>query len=495
MCADFDIFMTPADYKVLLVDDDPSMLRLLARWLEKAGYLVRTASDGQEALDAIELECPDFLVTDWEMPRVSGLELCRQVREMLLPHYVCIVFLTARTGATEMIAGLENGADDFLTKPVTEGALLARMQSSSRVLELERRLSLMAHTDFLTGLLTQRTFYECLDKEWHRARRFHLPLSCVMVDLDFFKQVNDVHGHPAGDSVLKFVAELLLDNCRASDTVCRYGGEEFCALLPETDESAAAVWAERVRARLAALRIPTSHNSLHITGSFGVAQCGDDVQTSEELVDLADQALLCAKRAGRDRVVRYASLADAAELKFDAAGRQDDVFNGMTARDAMRPLVVCLQENDTIEDAARFFLDSDISSTPVLDANGELAGFVSEKDIMVAMISPDGWRQLLSNVMKSNVICYEEDTPIRTIYEFLCRISIRGVVITKDGRPTGIISRASLLRWFHDWGIARNLNSRAGGSLLSSLEGNMPGMASAPALRSPHNVPAGQTAE
>ena len=259
----FDSSMTPANYRVLLVDDDPAMLRILSKWLAKAGYPVRTAADGQEALDAIELECPDFLVTDWEMPRLDGLELCRQVGEMLLPHYVYIIFLTVRTGAKEMIAGLEHGADDFLTKPVTEGELLARMRSSSRVLELERRLSVMAHTDSLTGLLTQRSFYESLEKEWHRAKRFHLPLSCVMMDLDFFKQVNDVHGHQVGDSVLKFVAELLVDNCRASDTVSRYGGEEFCTMLPETSESEAVVWAERAGAAGRAVHSRRPQESAH----------------------------------------------------------------------------------------------------------------------------------------------------------------------------------------------------------------------------------------
>ena len=97
--------MTAADYKVLLGDDDPAMLRLLSRWLERAGYPTRTAADGQEALEAVELECPDFVITDWEMPRINGLELCRRVREMALPHYVYILFLTAKTTPAEMIAG------------------------------------------------------------------------------------------------------------------------------------------------------------------------------------------------------------------------------------------------------------------------------------------------------------------------------------------------------------------------------------------------------
>lgn len=446
-----------SDYKVLVGDDDPAMRRLLARWLDGAGYPTRTVADGQEAIEAIELECPNFIITDWEMPRINGLELCRLVREMVLPHYVYIIFLTAKTDTTEMITGLEVGADDFLSKPVSQGELLARMRSGSRVLELERRLSLMARTDALTGLMTQRSFYESLEKEWHRSRRQHFPLSCVMMDLDFFKQVNDVHGHPAGDSVLKSWAELLLDNCRASDFVCRYGGEEFSILLPESNEIDAAAWAERTRRRLAALRIPSGHRILQVTGSFGVAQCRDELQNSEELVDLADQALLCAKRAGRDRVVQYSSLVDSPEPTLHAAERQDGIFQGILARDVMSPLVVCLRDQQTIDEATHFFVQSGMTSTPVLNADGAMAGFLSEKDLMAAMTSPECWQQPLYTVMRPNVISYEEDTPIRVIYEFLCRVSIRGVVITKEGRPTGTISRNSLLRWFRDWVISKRL--------------------------------------
>jgi two-component system, cell cycle response regulator len=453
--------MVPANYKVLLVDDDPAMLRLLTRWLEKVGYAVCTAADGQVALDTIEADCPDFLLTDWEMPRVDGLELCRQVRTMMLPHYVYTIFLTVRTAAADMIAGLENGADDFLTKPVTEGELLARLQSSSRVLELERRLSLLAHTDFLTGLLTKRTFFDSLEKEWHRSSRFHLPLSCVMVDLDFFKQINDVYGHPAGDSVLKTVAELLVDNCRASDTVCRYGGEEFCVLMPETDENDAAAWAERAKELLSALRIPTGEETLRITGSFGIAQYREDSEDPEELVKQADKALLWAKRTGRNCVVRYSALLGTANADLNSTNHHDEVFERMLARDAMVPLAVCPQAHDTIDQVARFLRHAGVSSTPVLEAGGMLAGFVSEKDIMAAMTSPNCWQQPVSTVMRPNVVCYEEDTPVRVIYEFLCRVTIRGVVIAKDGYPTGMISRGSLLQWYRDWAVGKDRGMRA----------------------------------
>jgi diguanylate cyclase (GGDEF)-like protein len=458
--------MTPADCKVLVVDDDPVMLHILSLWLQKAGYPVRLASDGRQALAAIEADCPHFLVTDWEMPNLNGLELCRRVRELGLPHYVYILFLTVRSAQEEIIAGLENGADDFLTKPVECGELLARIRAGSRVLELERRLSRMASTDPLTGLTTQRAFYDLLEKEWQRARRFALPLSCVMMDLDFFKRINDIHGHPAGDAALKAVAGLLSDNCRGSDTVCRYGGEEFCILLPQTGEPEAALWAERIRAHLAALVIRSGDKHIRLTASFGAAQRHDDTQTSEELVDLADQALLCAKQSGRDRVVRYESLGEADELTLQDDNTHGKLFSGILARHVMTPLVVCLREDETVGQAAEFFLRSRINSAPVVDAAGKLSGILSEKDLMAAMVSLDCWQQPVRQFMKPNVICYEENTPIRTIYEFLCRVSIRRVVIANEGRPGGTISRGTLLRWF------RNLVTSKG--LLENAETSQP---------------------
>ncbi len=446
-----------ADYKVLVGDDDPAILRLLSRWLQKAGYPTRTATDGQEALDAIEADCPDFVITDWEMPRINGLELCRRIRELHLPHYVYVLFLTVKTAPDEMIAGLEVGADDFLAKPVSEAELLARMRSGSRVLKLERRLNVMARTDALTGLMTRRSFYESLVKEWHRSRRSGRALSCVMIDLDFFKQVNDVHGHLAGDAMLKAAAEVLASNCRASDSICRYGGEEFCVMLPETTEADATQWAERARQRLAGVRVPAGTREMRITASFGVAEYHNGSDDSEHLVNHADQALLCAKRLGRDRVVQYALLVEPAEPEFQRLEQHEGIFQGIVARDVMSPLDVCLRVHQTVDEAAQFFLQSGIPSTPILDAAGALVGFLSERNVMAAMSSPEYWQRPLSTIMRANVICYEEDTPIRVVYEFLCRVSVRRVVVTSDGRPTGTIGRSSLLAWFRNWVISRGL--------------------------------------
>ena len=441
---------------VLLVDDDPAMRRILSKWLEKDGYSVRAVSDGREAIAAIEQECPDFLITDWEMPHVDGLELCRRVRAMDLPGYVYTLFLTVKSAPAEMIEGLEIGADDFLSKPVGQGELLARMRAGARILELERRLGQLARTDSLTGLITQRVFYESLEREWERVRRSGAPLSCVMLDIDFFKRVNDIHGHPTGDAILRSVAGLLRGNCRLNDVPCRYGGEEFAVLLPDTTEENAKLWAERVREVLAATSVVINGRDLRVTGSFGVAQRRDDTQTAEELVDRADQALLCAKQSGRDRVISFESLNDAAAVDLKKSS-QYGIFDGTKARHVMSPMVACLHEDEPVGQAAEFFLRSRINSTPVVDTEGKLVGMLSDKDLMAAMVSLECWQTPVREVMKPNVIWYEEETPIQTIYEFLCRVSIRRVVIVNDNRPAGTISRSTLLRWFRNLVVTKGL--------------------------------------
>ena len=166
-----------------------------------------------------------------------------------------------------------------------------------------------------------------------------------------------------------------------------------------------------------------------------------------------------------------ASLADAAEPSLHLLKQHDGVFQDFFARDVMTPLAVCLHEDQTIDEAAEFFLCSGISSTPVLKADGALAGFLSKKDLLAVMVSPDCWRQPLYSVMRPNVVTYGEETPIRVIYEFLCRVSIHSVVITKHGRPTGIISQNSLLCWFRNGATDRGLILPDSSSLVPAAHG------------------------
>lgn len=434
----------------LIVDDDPQLLRILGHYLRAAGIEVREADDGEAALQAVQTQCPDFLITDWEMPRLDGLELCRRVRQENLPHYVYVLFLTSKRTSAELIAALEAGADEFVSKPLDRGELLARLRSGQRVLDLERRLNEAARSDPLTGIPTRRAFYEEFERELSRARRYRLPLSCVMLDVDFFKKINDVYGHPTGDEVLKAVASLLDNGRRVSDYVCRHGGEEFCVILPETEEKAAVTWAERTRAALAALRIQAGSTEVKITASFGIAQLLEDTKSGEQLVDQADQALLVAKQTGRDRVVRYQSLCDNTTLSFAGTGGKDP-FENVQARNVMTTLVSCVDQDETVGRAAEFFLRFRLNSSPVVDAQGKLVGILTENDVIGVMTEPDSWSRPVREAMKTSIVCYEEDTPARAIYDFLTRVTVPRVIIVNDGYPTGLISRGTLLRWFSTW--------------------------------------------
>lgn len=445
---------------ILIVDDDTAMLRLLAKWLEGEGYTVRCANDGLEAIELIQADCPHILMTDWEMPRMDGMDLCRWVRRAELPHYVYTIFLTVRSGSGDMVRGLEAGADDFLKKPVDRGELLARIRAGTRVLELESRLSLLAKLDPLTGLLTQRTFYEDAAKEWSRSTRYKFPVSCVMLDIDFFKRINDVYGHGVGDEVIRRIARILQDNCRTSDIVSRYGGEEFCCLLPETNESEAALWAERVREQISKTKIHVEEVELAITASMGVCERRPDTSAVSTLVEMADQALLVAKRSGRDRVVMYHALHNRGQHNF--VDNREKLFGGVTAKSVMTTIVAGLRQDETLGQATRYFLRMRIGSGPVTSADGKLVGILSDKDCLATMLTP-GWADLLiKDVMKHNVVCYDEDTPVQQIYEFLCRVSIRTVVIVKDQVPVGVITRGSLLRWASNVFRAEHLEREQG---------------------------------
>jgi diguanylate cyclase (GGDEF)-like protein len=432
---------------ILLVDDDPALLRLLRKWLEDRGFAVECAGNGRQAIAAIEANCPQILITDLDMPYVDGIGLCKWLRSQELASYVYTIVITGHISLDSMIESLDAGADDFIKKPVDKAELSARVRSGLRVLELESRLNVLAKTDMLTGLPTRRTFFELADREWSRAGRYHIPVSAVMVDIDFFKRINDTYGHRVGDDALRAIAKVLQESCRSSDIVGRYGGEEFCVLLPETNELHAIEWADRVRERIAGRTDLVPGLGKALTASFGVAQRLADTDSMDDLIELADQSLLVAKRSGRDLVVGFQSLANSTGASQEVDG-PETVFEGLTAREVMTTIVAGIRENEPVGRAARYFLRFRFNSAPVVDSDGQLVGILSERDVMAIMMLPRWWETQVKDVMKKNVVCYEESASVVSIYEFLCRVSLRGVIVVKEGRPTGMISRGSLLRWF-----------------------------------------------
>ncbi|HEU4530796.1 MAG TPA: diguanylate cyclase [Steroidobacteraceae bacterium] len=299
---------------ILLVEDEPTTRLMTARQLKRAGYEVEAVANGVEALARLRDRFFPLLLTDWEMPEMDGLALCRAVRESSLEGYVYTILLTARDSKAHIIEGLQAGADDYLTKPVDDSELMARLNTGRRILELERSLKAANHekhllsiTDPLTATFNRRYLMEQLQKEIERARRYSRPLTAVLCDIDHFKKVNDTHGHQAGDDVLRGFAQLLMSSSRKGvDWVARYGGEEFLIVLPETSVEDGAGFAEKIRTLVAGRKFTTSAGSLPITSSFGVAGYdsvnGNDEAGIDHLIAYADLCLYRSKEAGRNRV-------------------------------------------------------------------------------------------------------------------------------------------------------------------------------------------------
>jgi diguanylate cyclase (GGDEF)-like protein len=270
--------------------------------------------DGAAALERMIKTYYPMPITDWEMPEMDGVELCRTVRGLQLDGYVYVLLLTARDAKEHMVAGLEAGADDYLIKPVYEPELLARLNTGRRILALEYSLRLanernrvLSITDPLTRAFNRRQLMDQLPREVQRARRYAYPFSLIMCDIDHFKVVNDVHGHAVGDEILQqFVTRINTSIRSSSDWIARYGGEEFIIVLPDTNHDGGRFVAEKIRQQIAATPFDTEVGPVQVTASFGVAstpQTGPSLGMGVEVqIAVADACLYRSKRDGRNLV-------------------------------------------------------------------------------------------------------------------------------------------------------------------------------------------------
>jgi two-component system cell cycle response regulator len=292
--------------KILIAEDDPVSRRLLEAFLSKWGYDVVVTCDGGEAWEVLnEADAPSLVVSDWMMPKIDGLELCRKIRKMQRSSYTYFIILTAKERKEDVIQGLEAGADDFLIKPFHQEELKYRVQIGKRIIELEQRIQVLAYTDPLTGVLNRRAFIERMEAEINRSIRENAPLSLILTDIDHFKRINDKFGHQAGDLVLQKFTKQLSKSSRLYDFVGRYGGEEFVVCFPGGDKMHGRSVAERMRKGVEAMKIklPNSSQSVKITASFGLASLRMGYEeTVDSLIKRVDEAMYKAKHEGKNRV-------------------------------------------------------------------------------------------------------------------------------------------------------------------------------------------------
>jgi two-component system cell cycle response regulator len=313
--------------RILVVDDHPDNVEILNARLSSRGFQVETATNGQEALDAVQANPPHLILLDVMMPLMDGHEVSRRIKNDDRLPFIPIILVTARGDTQDKVEGLDAGADDYLTKPINFPELEARVRSMLRIKRLQdeldeknrelevvnKKLRKLSITDGLTELFNHRHVHELLHEEFERSRRSGEPMAVVMLDLDRFKQVNDTYGHPTGDVILYETAEILRHTAREIDMTGRYGGEEFIVILPGATEDAANQFAERVRQRVAEHVYRDEATEVRMTVSSGVASFPSlDIDSPDMLVKRADEALYTAKETGRNRVIRASEATAAA---------------------------------------------------------------------------------------------------------------------------------------------------------------------------------------
>jgi two-component system, cell cycle response regulator len=303
-----------AAMKILLAEDDAVSRLLMRRTLESFGYEVLVAQNGRNAAEILcEEDGPRLALIDWMMPELDGLAVCQEVRNRQAEgSYVYVVLLTSKQDSEDIVAGLEAGADDYLTKPCHPAELKARLHTGLRILSLERKLVQAreemrerATRDSLTGLWNRASILSLAHSEVSGFVRERSGFSLILCDVDHFKPINDAYGHLTGDHVLKEIATRLASAVRAYDAVGRYGGEEFLILLNDCDQSALQSRADVIRSTVSSRAIEANGHSLNVTISIGAVACeGAEAKLPlERILARADAALYEAKHQGRNRSI------------------------------------------------------------------------------------------------------------------------------------------------------------------------------------------------
>jgi diguanylate cyclase (GGDEF)-like protein len=428
---------------VLVVAKERGILRHLSRFLNTFGYRVQQVADSERALSLLETAPPDLLIADGDPAFRTTLDFCRRASGQKRLQYIYTLLLVNSATSIDLVEALEAGVDDFLRKPLVYGELLVRLRAGARALEFERRVRQQADTDPLTGLPSRTAFYERLRRHCKRSEEDAAETACVLLDVDFLRQINRREGRRAGDAVLRAVADRLRSIVEESAFLSAFAGGRFCALLPETSTDQAAEWAEGARAALSEMEVSVGDVAFRPTASFGIASCRADSDAGENLVAQAREALEQAKNSGRDCVVRFGEFDDEAKTWRDLAV-PGKLFEKTVARDVMTLLTILIGPDQTIGQAAAFFRQTGLESLVVVDDDGKLRGIVSAESVLSDSTVWDQAAGLVSDVMSTEVVGLDEQAEFAVLMGLFAGGSPAPVVITSEGKPTGLVTPDAL---------------------------------------------------
>jgi diguanylate cyclase (GGDEF)-like protein len=317
------LVLATAAHRVLVVNNDPDTTDCMRASLVEAGFEVITANDNIRGIQAVLRNAPQIVIAEWSIEGpMSGADFCQAVRADETTGFVYLMVLSGAIGKQTLTAAFDAGADDFIASPFDPAELVARVRAASRVVELEigvnrrklelhhanakmailnDRLQKLATRDGLTGLINRRRALERFDECWQLANRYDLPLTCLMIDIDRFKNVNDTYGHAAGDTILKGVADIMNSSTRSTDVVARLGGEEFLVIAPNTTLEQSMIVTDRILKNTRDATFQCDVQTVSVTVSIGAATACPTITNCEDMLKYADTALYRAKDTGRNR--------------------------------------------------------------------------------------------------------------------------------------------------------------------------------------------------
>ena len=291
-----------AGSEILLVDDSKTSRLQMKFSLNKLPLVIHEANDGIDALEVLKVHPQiQLIITDKNMPNMDGIRLIQEVRKSHSMTQLAVIGISASNESMLSVEFLKNGANDFITKPFMPEEMFSRVISSLEMIHYIKLAEEAAVKDFLTGLYNRKYLFETGSKLYENAKRKNLPIVVAMIDIDHFKKINDRYGHAAGDQALKMMGSLLQKEFRDSDVVSRYGGEEFCIVLTNTQMKFSVEVMQKICAKVEAMMIKMQNISFRMTLSVGLS---DNMGSSfEQMISFADAKLYQAKNEGRNRVI------------------------------------------------------------------------------------------------------------------------------------------------------------------------------------------------
>ncbi len=289
-------------YKVLVVEDSLPFRNMIKKILTSLQFKVLAAAHGEEAMSYFA-DNPDInlIITDYRMPVKDGLEVLKEVRKEKDKNSLGVIVMTSPSEKTDASIFLKNGASDFIAKPFSKEELICRVNNTIEAMENINKIANFANRDFLTGVYNRRFFYSDVEEYVQIAEETNEPYAFAMIDVDYFKKINDKYGHDAGDKVLKSIAKILNDNTKGSDIVARFGGEEFCVVLKKINKEEAVKFFVNLRAKVAENKVTIKKEKVKVTISIGVS-FGNGHCEIDDMLEACDSALYTAKENGRNRV-------------------------------------------------------------------------------------------------------------------------------------------------------------------------------------------------